>query len=77
MKELFSEVQKLFNEFSDLKGNVEKLPDLPKVPSLLSPDFKDKRAHADAKFNAFEKGFELAEKKSEKEGEGCFKIYCF
>lgn len=49
------------------KIKVGKLPDRPQTSSLLSPDFKEKRAHADAKFNAFEKGFELAEKKSEKD----------
>ena len=33
----------------------------PAVPSLLSPDFKEKRAEAEAKFNAFKRGMELAE----------------
>ena len=32
----------------------------PAVPSLLSPDFKEKRAEAEAKFNAFKRGMELA-----------------
>lgn len=49
------------------KIKVGKLPDLPKTSSLLSPDFKEKRAHAEAKFSAFEIGFKLAEKKSEKD----------
>ena len=49
------------------KIKVGKLPDLPQTSSLLSPDFKEKRAHAEAKFSAFEKGFKLAEKKTEKD----------
>ena len=67
----FSEI--LLSSFSSTekeklkKIKVGKLPDLPQTSSLLSPDFKEKRAHADAKFNAFEKGFELAKKKSEKD----------
>ena len=69
-----SEISKFFlsnsknSEIDEMKKcKIEKLPPLPKTSSLLSPDFNKKRAQADAKFNAFEKGFELAEKKSEKD----------
>ena len=43
---------------------VKKISSPPPVPSLLSPDFKMRRAEAEAKFNAYKKGFELKNKMS-------------